>query len=220
MNTPSSSISIVLADDHPVVLHGVAGILRAQPEMNVLAACSNGTAATNAIRQFAPDVAVLDIAMPGRTGLEVLSDIAADGFRTKVVFLTAVATDEQILVAIANGAKGIVLKDAAPDSLVDCVRDVAAGKQWFPIDIVEAALRRDAGRRNQSDRFVQRLTAREQQIVLLVAEGLSNKEIARRIELTEGTIKIHLHNIYEKLEVPNRTALTALAIAYQYQLRP
>jgi DNA-binding NarL/FixJ family response regulator len=219
MSTPSSAISIVLADDHPVVLHGVAGILRAQPEMKVLAACSDGTAATNAIRQFTPDVAVLDIAMPGRNGLDVLSDIVADGFRTKVVFLTAIASDEQILAAIANGAKGIVLKDAAPDSLVDCVRDVAAGKQWFPVDIVEAALRRDEGRRAESERFVQRLTAREQQIVLLVAEGLSNKEIARRIELTEGTIKIHLHNIYEKLEIPNRTALTALAIAYQYQLR-
>jgi two-component system, NarL family, nitrate/nitrite response regulator NarL len=219
MSTPSSAISIVLADDHPVVLHGVAGILRAQPEMKVLAACSDGTAATNAIRQFTPDVAVLDIAMPGRNGLDVLSDIVADGFRTKVVFLTAIASDEQILAAIANGAKGIVLKDAAPDSLVDCVRDVAAGKQWFPVDIVEAALRRDEGRRAESERFVQRLTAREQQIVLLVAEGLSNKEIARRIELTEGTIKIHLHNIYEKLEIPNRTALTALAIAYQHQLR-
>jgi two-component system, NarL family, nitrate/nitrite response regulator NarL len=197
MSTPNASISIVLADDHPVVLHGVAGILRAQPEMNVLAACSDGTAATNAIRQFTPDVAVLDIAMPGRNGLDVLSDIVADGFRTKVVFLTAITSDEQILAAIANGAKGIVLKDSAPDSLVDCVRDVAAGKQWFPVDIVEAALRRDEGRRAESERFVQRLTAREQQIVLLVAEGLSNKEIARRIELTEGTIKIHLHNIYE-----------------------
>src|SRR5215471_3421288 len=97
MSTSSTSISIVLADDHPVVLHGVAGILRAQPEMNVLAACSDGTAATNAIRLFAPDIAVLDIAMPGRTGLDVLSDIATDGFRTKVVFLTAVASDEQIL---------------------------------------------------------------------------------------------------------------------------
>jgi two-component system, NarL family, nitrate/nitrite response regulator NarL len=216
---PGQTISIVLADDHPVVLHGVAGILRAQPDMNVLAACSDGSAAAQAIRQLSPDVAVLDVAMPGLNGLDVLSSVVNDGGKTKVVFLTAVATDDQILGAIANGAKGIVLKDAAPDSLVDCVRSVAIGKQWFPTDLVEAALRHDGGRRPDPSPFLHKLTAREQQIVLLVAEGLSNKDIARRIDVTEGTIKIHLHNIYDKLEIPNRTSLTALAIAYQHQLR-
>jgi two-component system nitrate/nitrite response regulator NarL len=220
MNKTRPSISIVLADDHPVVLHGVADILRAEPDMNVLAACHDGTAAVQSIRQFAPDIAVLDIAMPGLNGLEVLSNIVADGFKTKVVFLTAVATDDHVLAAIANGAKGILLKDAAPDSLVDCVRDIAAGKQWFPTDVVEAALKRDTGRRAESEHFVQKLTTRERQIVILVAEGLPNKNIARRFGLSEGTVKIHLHNIYGKLEVPNRTALTALAIAYQYRLRP
>jgi two-component system, NarL family, nitrate/nitrite response regulator NarL len=216
---PKNPISIVVADDHPVVLHGVAGILRIQEDMNILAACSDGASATNAIRQFAPDVAVLDIAMPDVSGLNVLSSVIASGLDTKVVFLTALATDDQILTAIANGAKGIVLKDAAFESLVACVREVAAGRQWFPVDLVETALRRDTQQRAESRRFVQRLTEREQEIVLLVAEGLSNKEIARRINLTEGTIKIHLHNIYDKLEVPNRTALTALAITYQHQFR-
>jgi two-component system, NarL family, nitrate/nitrite response regulator NarL len=216
---PKNPISIVVADDHPVVLHGVAGILRTQGDMNILAACSDGASAANAIRQFAPDIAVLDIAMPDVTGLDVLSSVIASGLDTKVVFLTALATDDQILTAIANGAKGIVLKDAAFESLVACVREVAAGRQWFPVDLVETALRRDTQQRAESRRFVQRLTEREQEIVLLVAEGLSNKEIARRINLTEGTIKIHLHNIYDKLEVPNRTALTALAITYQHQFR-
>ena len=216
---PKNPISIVVADDHPVVLHGVAGILRIQEDMNILAACSDGASAANAIRQFAPDVAVLDIAMPDVSGLNVLSSVIASGLDTKVVFLTALATDDQILTAIANGARGIVLKDAAFESLVACVREVAAGRQWFPVDLVETALRRDTQQRAESRRFVQRLTEREQEIVLLVAEGLSNKEIARRINLTEGTIKIHLHNIYDKLEVPNRTALTALAITYQHQFR-
>jgi two-component system nitrate/nitrite response regulator NarL len=216
--TTSEPISIVIADDHPVVLHGVAGILRVQPDMKVLATCKDGTAAAHAIRQFAPDIAVLDIAMPGLNGIEVLSDVAVDPVKTKVIFLTAVATDDQILAAIANGARGIVLKDAAPDNLVNCVRNVAVGKRWYPTDLVETALRRDAGRR-ENERIMQTLTPREQQIVVMVAEGITNKEIARRTDLTEGTIKIHLHNIYEKLEVANRTALTALAIAYQNQLR-
>ena len=216
---PKNSISIVVADDHPVVLHGVAGVLRIQADMTILAACTDGASAVNGIQQFAPDVAVLDIAMPSVSGLDVLSSVTASGLDTKVIFLTALATDDQILTAIANGAKGIVLKDAAFESLVACVREVAAGRQWFPVDLVETALRRDTQHRAESRRFVQRLTEREQEIVLLVAEGLSNKEIARRINLTEGTIKIHLHNIYDKLEVPNRTALTALAITYQHQFR-
>jgi DNA-binding NarL/FixJ family response regulator len=212
-------ISVILADDHPVVLHGVAGILRAQSDMNILAACSDGAQAVEAIRKLTPDVAVLDVVMPGLNGLDLLAAMVGDGSKTRVIFLTAVATNDQILAAIANGAKGIVLKDAAPDTLVDCIRDVAAGKQWFPADLVEAAFRHNATRRNETERFESRLTAREQQIVLMVAEGLGNKEIARRIDLSEGTIKIHLHNIYEKLDVPNRTALTALAIAYQHRLR-
>jgi len=216
---PNQPISIVVADDHPVVLHGVAGILRAQPDMNILAACSDGTGAAQAIQQLLPDVAVLDIAMPGLDGLGVLEGVMANGLKTRIVFLTALAADDQVLAAIANGAKGVILKDAAFDSLVDCVREVAAGKQWFPVDLVESALRRDTEHRAESRRFVQRLTEREREIVFLVAEGLSNKEIARRINLTEGTIKIHLHNIYDKLEVPNRTALTALAITYQNQFR-
>jgi two-component system nitrate/nitrite response regulator NarL len=213
-------VSIVVADDHPVVLHGAAGILRTQPDLNVVATCRDGMAAVDAILQLAPDVAVLDFAMPKLNGLEVLSKIAVDGCKTKVVILTAVATDAEILAAVAHGAKGIMLKDAAADSLVDCVRAVAAGKQWFPTDVLEVALQREAQRPAEPDSYVKRLTAREQQIVLLVADGLSNKEIARRIDLTEGTIKIHLHNIYEKLDVPNRTALTALAVVYQRQLRP
>ena len=200
-----------------IVLHGVAEILRAQHDMQVLATCKDGIAAALAIRQLAPNVAVLDIAMPGRNGLDVLSDATVDRVKTKIVFLTAVATDDQIFAAIANGAKGIVLKDAAPDSLVECVRNVAVGKRWFPTDLIETALHRSAGRR-ENERIIQTLTPREQQIVALVVEGMTNKEIGRRIELTEGTIKIHLHNIYEKLEVPNRAALTALAVVHQHQL--
>ena len=135
MNSPRPSISIVLADDHPVVLHGMAGILRAQPDINVVALCGDGIAAAEAIRRFVPDIAVLDISMPGLNGLDVLSRITSDGLATKVIFLSAAATDSQILTAITRGAKGIMLKDIAPESLADCVRQVASGQQWFPADV-------------------------------------------------------------------------------------
>jgi two-component system nitrate/nitrite response regulator NarL len=211
--------SIVLADDHPVVLHGVAGILKLHPDLEVVATCSDGAAAAQAIRNFAPDLAVLDLGMPGLNGLAVLSGITADGYGTKVVFLTASVTDDQIAAAMAGGAKGIVLKDAAPASLLHCIREVLAGQRWFPADLVAAALEREAGHQLERARLIHQLTAREQQVVLLVSDAISNKEIARRLDLTEGTVKVHLHNIYEKLGVSNRTALTVLAIAHRDQLR-
>src|SRR5499433_906406 len=219
MNSPRRPISIVLADDHPVVLHGMAGILRAQPDINVVALCGDGIAAAEAIRRFVPDIAVLDISMPGLNGLDV-PGITSDGLATKVIFLSATATDAQILTAITRGAKGIMLKDIAPESLADCVRQVVSGGQWFPADVVDAAMEREMGRRVQSKQLVQTLTPRERQVVVSLCEGNSNKMIARRLNLTEGTVKVHLSNIYNKLGVANRTALTALTVVHRDQLDP
>src|SRR6266487_4519291 len=207
MNGPRPPISIVLADDHPVVLQGMASILRSQPDINVVALCEDGIAAAKAIRLFVPDIAVLDISMPGLNGLDVLSRITSDGLATKVIFLSATATDGQILTAITRGAKGIV-------------RQVAKGRQWFPADVVDAAMEREMGRRVQSKQLVQTLTPRERQVVVSLCEGNSNKMIARQLNLTEGTVKVHLSNIYNKLGVANRTALTALTIVHRDQLDP
>ena len=212
------TLSIVVADDHPVVLHGIAAILQANAEMEVVAVCSDGAAAVKAIRKFTPSVAVLDVAMPGLNGLDVLAAIAADRHGTKVVLLTATATDGQILTAIARGVRGILLKDAALDDLVDCVREVAAGRNWLPSDVIDAALERETGRRLMGLRVTESLSLREREVMLLVSEGLSNKGVGRRLNLSEGTVKIHLHNIYQKVGVANRTALTGLAIAYRDQL--
>jgi len=210
--------SIVVADDHPIVLHGVVGLLSCQSDLSIIASCDNGMAAIDAIQRWSPDVAVLDIAMPGCSGLDVLASIAREHVATKVIFLTATARDDQLLTAIARGAKGIILKDAAPQDLVRCVREVAAGRSWFPADLVDVALERETGRRSQRELIEEGLTVRERQVMRLVSEGLSNKEIGRRLGLSEGTVKIHLHNIYDKIGVPNRTALTAVAIAHRDQL--
>jgi two-component system, NarL family, nitrate/nitrite response regulator NarL len=206
-------ISIVVADDHPSVLHGVTDVLTSEPDMTVVAACSNGAAALKAIRELSPTVAVLDFLMPVLNGLDVLEAISADCSPTKVVLLTATASDRQLLTAVARGTKGVVLKEAAIPELVQCVRRVAAGELWLPAQ-VEAALAR--GARCQS---VSRHISREQQIVLLVSDALSNKEIGRRLDLSEGTVKVHLHNIYGKLRVNNRTALTAMAITCREDLQ-
>jgi two-component system nitrate/nitrite response regulator NarL len=216
--TIARKTTILVADDHPVVLHGVTALLNAQADLTVVAACSDGAAAAEQIRVLKPDIAVLDVAMPELNGIEVLSSVVSDGGMTKIIFLTATATDDQLLAAVARGAKGIMLKDTVPDDLVKCLREVIKGDTWLPPDVVDAALEREIGRRVQTERMTKLLTDRERQVMLQVAEGLANKEVGKRLKLSEGTVKIHLHNIYEKLGVPNRTALTALAVAHRSKL--
>ena len=197
------------------MLQGIAEILRAQPDISVVAACNGGRDATAAIQQFTPDVAVLDIIMPELNGLDVLSSIVADGFKSRGVLLTAVATDDRILAAMTSGAKGLLFKDAAPDNLVDCIRDVAKGKLCFPNDLIDAALERKIGRQADAECSISALTPREAQIALLVSEGLPNKLVAWQLNMADGTVKVYLHNIYEKLGIPNRTALCAWAIPHR-----
>jgi DNA-binding NarL/FixJ family response regulator len=212
-NQDQRSVSVVVANDHPIVLRGITEILRAQPDISVVAACSCGRDATAAIQQFAPDVAVLDIVMPDLNGLDVLSSIEGHGFKTKVVILTAVATEDRVLAAMTRGAKGLLFKDAAPDNLVDCVREVARGKLWFPNDPIGAARERETRRQADSKCSIGALTPRQRQIALLVSEGLTDKLVAEQLNLAESTVKSHLHNIYAKLGIPNRTALSARARA-------
>ena len=151
--------------------------------------------------------------MPGANGLEILATIRAESRATKVVYRTTSITDSQVLSAIGHGAKAIIFKDMAADNLVDCVRTIADGGKWFPPGLVETALERETGRRTFRDELDPILTTREREIALLVAEGLSNKQVAERLAIAEGTVKIHLHNIYRKCGMQNRTSLAAFARA-------
>ena len=216
--TATRPMSIVIADDHPIVLHGIVALIESQPDAKVVAICNDGPTALDAIRRLKPDVAVLDIAMPGLTGLDVLAAIEAEKLRTKAVLLTASAVGSQILTAITSGARAVLLKDTAPDDLIRCMREVVAGRYWLPTDDIQLAVERETGRRCDARRTIELLTRRERQVMLLVAEGLSNKGVARRLSMSEGTVKIHLHNTYKKVGARNRTILTMLAVARRDEL--
>src|SRR5262245_1012908 len=209
--TPQQRVSFVLADDHPVVPYGVANLLRTRPDFDVVAVCNDGANAARAIHTLAPSIAILEFEMRGMNGIEVLSSIG-DASKTKVVFLSAAPTGAQIAAAVSGRARGIILKSAPLDGLVECIGEVAAGHTWFPPDLVERALLLEA-RRPGNVSLVETLTAREQEVMFLVAEGLSNKEIARRIHVEVGTVKVHLHKIYAKVRVENRIALMSFATA-------
>ena len=219
MNSGADQITILLADDHPLVLRGIADLLKSEQDLDVVATCSSGTEALDRIRVLLPDVAVLDVAMPGLTGVEVVQRMGEEQLRTRAILLTAAASDANIDDAVAAELWGLVLKDAAPDQLVQAVRTVCAGQRYLAPELIEPALTRAAERRIAGERIRQRITAREREVALLVEEGRSNKEIGRELGLSDGTVKIHLHNIFQKLGVPSRQALAALIASCKEQLR-
>jgi DNA-binding NarL/FixJ family response regulator len=201
---------VVLADDHPIVLTGLRAVLQVEPGVEIVAAAPDGATALAMIRAHEPDVAVLDIDMPQLTGLEVLDAMKAGGLSTRVVFLTGSASDEQIATAVEQDAWGLLLKEHALDTLMACLEAVASGQRWLAEELVAPAVRRATEHREKDGQLARVLTAREYEIAGLVAEGLSNKHICRQLAISEGTVKVHLHNMYEKLQIANRTVLATL----------
>ncbi len=208
--------SLVLCDDHPLILRGLADLIAADTDIDIVATCGDGQQAIDAILKHMPDVAVLDISMPQRDGIDVLRQVAREQWPVRVVFLTGCITDEQVIQAIAAGAYGIVLKESAAASLVDCLRHVAEGRKWLPSNIVQPAISRASAAARRTSPF-ELLTRREKEVARLIADGLSNKDVAARLALSEGTVKMHLHTIYSKLGVDNRTAVAILFTRDQLQ---
>lgn len=202
---------LVLADDHPILLDGLTQLVEAHRDLTVVARCLDGAETLRAVRQYKPDVLILDIRMPGRDGFDVLREIRKEGLSVRVVLLTAALDDNAMLEAMRLGVRGIVLKEMVPDVLVECVRKVVAGERWIEgrsvVRALDRMLQQEAGLREMSGL----LTPREIVIVRLVAEGLRNHAIAERLSISEGTVKVHLHHIYGKLGVDNRVALTNYA---------
>ena len=204
-------IRLVLADDHPVVLTGLEQLLALEDDFVVLARCADGEEALRVVREHRPDVLVLDLHMPVKDGLAVLRELHGERLPARVVILTASLGTHDVLEAIRLGARGVVLKDMAPDLLVRCIRTVHAGGQWLERGLATAALNRLLEGEASARRAADLLTPRELELVRMVARGLRNKEIARELDITEGTVKIHLHNIYRKVGVDSRVALTLYA---------
>ena len=205
-------IRIVLADDHPIFVQGLVSLLRTEPDFEILAACGDGDQALEALRRHRPDLLILDLRMPGKDGLAVLRAMREEGFvETRTMVLTAVTEGHEVVEAIRLGARGVVLKEMAPRFLVQCIRRVAAGGNW--LERHSAGLALDALRKRETglQETVSLLTARELEIVLMLARGLSNKEIAQQLFITEGTVKFHLHHVYDKLGVNGRLALAIYA---------
>jgi DNA-binding NarL/FixJ family response regulator len=202
-------IRVVIADDHPIVLQGLQRLFESYKEFQVLQSCEDGQKAIAAVRTLKPDILLLDLRMPGHDGLDVLRSLSEEKLECRAVLLTAAATDDQVIEALRLGVKGIVLKESAPETLLDCVRRVHAGEQWIDRDTMSRAL--DRMLRQESAGRESGLTPREIEIVRMIGQGLRNRGIGERLFISEGTVKIHLHHIYEKLGLAGRLELVLYA---------
>jgi two-component system nitrate/nitrite response regulator NarL len=196
--------TILLADDHQILLRPLKQLIESESDMTVVSIVSTGQAALAALQAHQPDLALLDLAMPSPGGMELLRILNAERSPVRVVFMTASISNEHVVEAIAAGVAGILLKESAAEDMLTCLHTVAQGEKWLPLSVITPAL---AGEMARGRRNGDALTPREKEIATCVARGLSNKHVARQLNISEGTVKMHLHNIYGKIGVSNRTEL-------------
>lgn len=216
-HTPPT-LRVLLVDDQPLFRKALAGLINAQLDMTVVGEADNGLDAVERVRSTSPDIVVMDVNMPVAGGVEGVRAIRSAGYATKIVMLTISEDDDDLFDAIRAGANGYLLKNIRPEVLFDDLRGVVRGEAPIAPAIAHKLLDalRDAPARPAP--AVPRegeaaLTRRETEILQLVAAGLSNKEIAAQLVITEGTVKNHVHNALEKLHLSNRTQAAAYTVA-------
>ena len=201
--------TVLVADDHPLFLEAVTLALRQRPDLELVATATDGRAALEAIAEHRPDVALLDLQMPGLTGLQVLNALRRDGVPTRVVFLSGVVDGPSVFAAMAGGASGYLPKEASRDEILDALVAAARGDVTIAPGL-QAGFTAELQQRQPADRPL--LTPRELEILRLTADGLSAPAVAERLHLSPATIKTHQQSLYEKLGVSDRAAAVATAM--------
>ena len=201
-DTTVNTISVLIADDHPLILAGLAALVEATPGLTLVGQAENGAHALDLYRQHRPQVTIMDLSMPVMHGLEAISQILAFDAAARIVILTTYQGDEDVHRGMRAGARGYLLKDSGAEQLVACIRAVAQGRQFLPAQVASKLAERTE---------VARLSPRELEILAHLATGKSNKMIARSAAIEVGTVKFHVNNILAKLNVGSRTEAATVA---------
>jgi len=196
-------IRILVADDHLIVRDGIISIVEVEKDMRVVAQASDGVEALSLVKKLLPDIVLLDLRMPRMDGLEVIAQIQSLHVPSKVIVLTTFESEQDVHLALKSGARSYLLKDTPRSTLLETIRQVHLGKTCIPPRI---------GQKLVETMNRPALSGRELDIIKLVAEGRSNKEIGDRLGITEGTVKTHIKNLLKKLQAPGRTAAVREAV--------
>jgi NarL family two-component system response regulator LiaR len=206
-------ITVLLTDDHAIVRQGVRAFLETQPDIKVVGEAGSGEEATRLCESLAPDIVLMDLLMPGIGGVEATRRVKAISPRTQVIVLTSYHEDEHVLPAIRAGALSYLLKDAAPQEIASAIRKAAVGEVTLSPAIAAQMMKAAVGERKPVEPVGPEspLTTRELEVIRLIADGLSNTEIAEKLFLSEKTVKSHVSNILAKLHVTDRTQAAVYA---------
>lgn len=210
MSSRTDRVTVLVADDHPIYREGIVRAIKDRPDLELLAEAGDGRAALDQIRELKPSVAVLDIRMPGLDGTQVLAAARREGLETEILFLSAFMEPELAYKTVAAGAKGYLSKESSRQEVCEAIVSIARGGTAFAAE-AQAGLAAQIQERERSG-GPPKLTEREQEVLGLVAQGLSAPDIGKHIHLSTTTVKSHLHSLYEKLGVSDRAAAVAEAM--------
>jgi NarL family two-component system response regulator LiaR len=211
-----AKISVLIVDDHGVVRQGLRTYLELVDDLEVVGGARNGLEAVDQVRQHKPDIALMDLVMPEMDGIEATRQVCAINPSTRVIVLTSFADDEMIFPAIRAGATGYLLKDVTPADLANAIRAVHAGETRLHPDVTKRLVNQLASPR--TDPGPDALTPRETEVLQLIAQGMSNREIAQALTISEKTVKTHVSNILSKLHLADRTQ--AAIYAHRHGVAP
>lgn len=200
---------LLIAEDDPLTLSGIQLLLQ-QSLHQVVATVGDGDAALAAARANDADILILDVDMPGLSGIDILRLLRGEGDKRPIILLTGKISDQRAYEALQLGLEGLVIKTRAPEVLLTCIESVAAGRRWIDHEMLQRAMEVSLVGPEAGDPL-RNLSVREHAVVQHVLKGLRNRDIAAQLGVTEGTVKVHLHNIFEKLEISSRTELVLKA---------
>jgi two-component system NarL family response regulator len=203
MINSSTPIRVLIVDDHSIVRQGLATIINRDPEMTVVAQAENGQQAIKSFREHQPDITLMDLRMPQLGGVEAINTICAEFKPARIIVLTTYDGDEDIYRGLHSGAQGYLLKDAKPNELLNAIRTVHHGQQYIPPDVGAKLVQRLSN---------PELSERELEVLGLMAQGVSNSEIATALTIGESTVKSHVNHIFSKLGVSDRTQAVIVAV--------
>lgn len=207
----TEKISIFIADDHGIVRQGLRDYIALQDDMEVVGDAANGEQAVIRIQDHTPDVVLMDLVMPGMDGIEATRRVREMSPATRVIILTSFAEEEQVFEAIKAGASGYLMKDVKPEELARAIRGVQAGEPMLHPEIARLMMR-ELQRDNEQPRLHDQLTEREMEVLRCIARGMSNKEIAAELVISEKTVKTHVSNVLQKLHLADRTQAAIYAM--------
>ncbi len=207
----SEFIRVFIADDHAIVRRGLRMLISSEPELEIIGEAANGLEAVEKVRELQPDVILLDLVMPHKSGLEAIIQIKQENPEARILVLTSFAEDEKVFTAVKAGALGYLLKDSSPEELLEAIHDIHRGESSLS-PVIARKLIREMNRPSESPPTERPLTSREIETLKLVAQGLRNQEIADQFSISEWTVRTHVRNILSKLHLANRTQATLYAL--------